>query len=474
MHDTLTSLLLLALTVATLFATRGRGLLVRICGEVVLLLAIGIFLVSQGTSPLPQFGGVRVGLAGTWLRSLAVIWWLIGARLVVNVTILVRDHDPRSREAKLFSDLAAAVIYIATILIIFNTVLGLNVGALLVTSGVTAILLGLALQNTLADVFFGLAIGLEKPFHIGDRVSVGDGAEGVIIQMNWRSIRIHTDGDDLATIPNSVVAKGQIVNRSVPTSRRAGTVEIIAPSDISCETVFELIRQATLLCPIVLPVPAPSITIRRSGLRSSTYAASFFVPDSPSLTRAKSMLLCQVSRLFRQAGIGRSVPMTLVEQLQSVPLFEMLSETDVEALVEKLIIHSVGPGDTIFEQDAVATSFYLIAAGVMEISRQNSSSRNEMLMRIGAGDYIGELGLITASPRAFTVKSLTHGRVLELPSEGLDELRRQHARLNAMIERSVRKGRALIDRDDAEKNDHPAEHHADISSRIRAFLGGWQ
>jgi small-conductance mechanosensitive channel len=51
-----------------------------------------------------------------------------------------------------------------------------------VTSGVTAVILGLALQNILADVFFGIAIGLEQPFHVGDRVSVGDSVEGVVVQ----------------------------------------------------------------------------------------------------------------------------------------------------------------------------------------------------------------------------------------------------------------------------------------------------
>src|SRR5262249_46604483 len=155
-------------------------------------------------------------LANAWFRALVVVWWLIGARLIVNTIVLVRGRDRKSREARLFSDLASALIYITTIWIILNSVLDLNVQGLLVTSGVIAIVLGLALQNTLADVFCGLAIGLEQPFHVGDRISIGDSVEGVIVQMNWRSIRIQTDEDDLATVPNSVVAKGQIINRSVP------------------------------------------------------------------------------------------------------------------------------------------------------------------------------------------------------------------------------------------------------------------
>jgi small-conductance mechanosensitive channel len=190
----------------------------------------------------------------------------------------------------------------------------------LATSGVVAIILGLALQNTLADVFAGIAVGLDQPFHVADRVSLDAGVEGVIVQLNWRSIRIQTDGDDIATVPNSTVAKGQIINRSKPTRRRADTLEIVAPSDVASGTVIELIRQATLLCPSVLSAPAPSITIRQSGLESSTYAVSFFVSDSSVLSLAKSTLLRQTRRLFRHAGIGRPAPMTPIELLGSLIL----------------------------------------------------------------------------------------------------------------------------------------------------------
>src|SRR5262249_43851247 len=261
---------------------------------------------------------------------------------------------------------------------------------LLVTSGVIAIVLGLALQNTLADVFCGLAIGLEQPFHVGDRISIGDSVEGIVVQMNWRSVRIHTDGEDLATVPNSLVAKGQITNRSVPTRRRAGTVEIVAPADVAPDAIMDLMWQATLLCPSVLSEPSPSVTIRRSGLKSSTYAVSFFVSDSSILATAKSALLRQARRLFRYAGVGRPAPMSAVELLRSLTLFEALSREEVERLTSELVGQSVAPGDTIFEEGAVSSSIFVIEVGVFELSRHSGQSSSRFLGRIGAGEYIGE------------------------------------------------------------------------------------
>ncbi|HEX7742104.1 MAG TPA: mechanosensitive ion channel domain-containing protein, partial [Sphingobium sp.] len=244
------------LTIIAVIVTRTHGLLIKVAGEAALLTIIGAFLVSQGSSPLPHLSSTPLGLEGAWLRALAVIWWLIGARLVVNVTAMARGRDPRSRQARLFTDLIAAVIYITAVLIILNSVLNLNIAGVVATSGVIAIILGLALQNTLADVFSGIAVGLEQPFHLGDRVAFGDSVEGVVVQLNWRSVRIQTDEDSLVTIPNSLIAKMQIINHSVPSRRRTATVDVLARANVTSETVIELIRQATLLCPTILPAPA--------------------------------------------------------------------------------------------------------------------------------------------------------------------------------------------------------------------------
>jgi small-conductance mechanosensitive channel len=310
MHSTLTPLGLLLVTVVALVGTRARGLLTKIAVETALLLTIGMFLLWQGSSPLPHLESLPVDFTGAWIRALAIIWWLVGASLVANLSVLVRGRDPKSRQARLFSELIAAAVYTTSVFIILNSVLDLNVASLLATSGVVAIILGLALQNTLADVFAGIAVGLDQPFHVGDRVSLGDSVEGVIVELNWRSIRIETDGDDLATIPNSAVARSQIVNRSKPTGRRADTLEVVTTSDVAPGTVFELMRQATLLCPSVLSAPNPSITIRQSGLESSTYAVSFPIalfcrrPKALFVVRRGGSSDMQVSAVQRECRIS--------------------------------------------------------------------------------------------------------------------------------------------------------------------------
>jgi small-conductance mechanosensitive channel len=468
-HDAILSVIVTALTVLAVMATRARGLSVRILSEVVLLAAIGGFLLWRGASPIPSPGSLPGGLAGAWLRALAVIWWLIGARLVVNLIVFSRGGESKPREARLFSDLMAAVIYLTAVLIVLNSVLDLNITGLLATSGVVAIILGLALQNTLADVFAGLAVGLDQPFHVGDRIWLGEGFEGVVVQMNWRSIRLRTDGHDLATIPNGIVAKGHIINRSIPTRTQATMVEIVAPSEVPADIVMEIVRQAMLLSPIILSSPAPAVLLSRSGITSSAYAACFFVSDNNEIGAARSALLLQTRRLFRYAGIGRSAAMTPEQILASAALFEAASPDDLRALAGSLRAFSTAPGETIFAQDDVATSLFVVESGVLELSRVNAQGEIETLGRIGPGDYIGELGLITGHPRAFTLTCLTEGRILELQGACLKRVLQSNPSLNVAMEQAVRRGLALVNRYDISSEASPAEG-GDILSRIRAFF----
>ncbi|MGY2735049.1 hypothetical protein [Sphingomonas sp. UYP23] len=146
---------ILALTLFCILVVRSRPIAVRLSCELVLLVVIMACLVARGTSPLPSGPNLARHADAAWLRALAVIWWLIGARVLAVVAAVVLGHDARSRRARLLSDLLAGAIYLATVLVILNSVLELPIKGLLATSGVIAIVLGLALQNTLADVFLG-------------------------------------------------------------------------------------------------------------------------------------------------------------------------------------------------------------------------------------------------------------------------------------------------------------------------------
>ncbi len=146
-----------------------------------------------------------------------IAWWVLGAwilrsvlTLILRRTIFPNDYQPHAR--RLFADLASGMVYIVAFFGIMETVLRQPISTFLATSGVLAIVLGLALQNTLADVFSGLAINIERPFGAGDWITLNDTVEGQIIEIDWRATRVRTYANDLVVIPNSVIAKAIVTN----------------------------------------------------------------------------------------------------------------------------------------------------------------------------------------------------------------------------------------------------------------------
>ena len=460
----------LGITLVTLLALHARSVTTKLVGETVLLLVVGGCLVAKGSSPLPSHAALASAPDSAWLRALAVVWWLIGARLVAVLVALARGRDARSREARLVSDLLAAAIYVTAVLIILNSVLDLRVNGLLATSGIIAIVLGLALQNTLADVFSGIAVGIEQPFHVGDRVSIGGHPEGVIVQMNWRAIRIQTDGDDWVTIPNSIVARSEIINRSVPTERRAASIEIPTLSTAKSERLIELVRQAMLLCPAILEHPPASVVIKHIGTRITTLGVNFYVATTPDLATARGQLMRQVRRLFRHADIASGQPETPEALLSAVILFEALTAAQIGELAKTLLPHSYDPGAMLFAQGSHGASLYVVRSGVFEISREEAGGGRTTYGRIGAGEYIGEVSMMTGEPRPVAVTALTDATVFELPRSAIEALLGEDGSLSAALERSVQRGLALLDRDIAARTCQPLDADGSLLSRIRGFL----
>lgn len=149
------------------------------------------------------------GLAG-------VLWWTHLAWTVIGfIHIYVRlNHKPR--EAHLIQDMAIGVIYLGASLSAIRFVFGMPLGTLVTTSGVVAVVIGLALQNTLGDVFSGIALTLGKAYVLGDWIRLTDGTEGRVIETNWRSTNLLSGANNIVVLPNSILARQGVTNLSRP------------------------------------------------------------------------------------------------------------------------------------------------------------------------------------------------------------------------------------------------------------------
>ena len=129
---------------------------------------------------------------------------MLGARVAVGVLRLALVVEDKPRQTQIVSDLLASTIYVATALSVINFVFGVPIVGLVATSGVVAIVLGLALQSTLSDVFSGIAVGLEHAYKPGDLLWVEGGIEGQVLEINWRSTRSLPSKTALRSCPTAL------------------------------------------------------------------------------------------------------------------------------------------------------------------------------------------------------------------------------------------------------------------------------
>lgn len=94
-------------------------------------------------------------------------------------------------------------------------VFGIQLGPLLATSAVFSIILGLALQDTLGNIFSGIALQIDKSFEIGDWLEIVNGTQkivGQVQEITWRSTILIGWSDEIITLPNRSIANWQISN----------------------------------------------------------------------------------------------------------------------------------------------------------------------------------------------------------------------------------------------------------------------
>jgi MscS family membrane protein len=103
--------------------------------------------------------------------------------------------------------------FIVIVAVLFTSQnLGVNITSILASLSIGGLALGLAAQDTLANLFGAVAVYVDKPFQIGDSIRLENGLEGAVEAVGWRSTRVrHLDGY-LITIPNKTMGSATITN----------------------------------------------------------------------------------------------------------------------------------------------------------------------------------------------------------------------------------------------------------------------
>lgn len=130
---------------------------------------------------------------------------------------------------------------------------GLNVTSVLLGAGVVGLILGLALQETLSNVFSGMSLLIEAPFRTGDMVVLADGRVVEVERLGMRSTQFYSVNDHSTIfVPNKVLSADSLVNITKPTVEQRVPIDVKVGLSSNMAHVQEMLRQIALAHPCVV------------------------------------------------------------------------------------------------------------------------------------------------------------------------------------------------------------------------------
>ncbi len=351
---------------------------------------------------------------------------LIGAFLLVGlVRHYLFDHilrNGRSRQVpKFLGEFVSIAIMVGALLFILQFFYKVEVPGLLAGAGIVGIVLGLALQDTLGNIFSGFAIYFGGQFKAGDWLLV-DGQHAKILEINWRSTRLQTIDEVCLDIPNSNITKETVTNYNFPTSVHAVRMEIGLEYNAPPSRVREVLVEAALDCPQVLREPIPDVFLKEFGDWSITYQLRFWLDDHTNYDEANSHIRTTLWYALRRAKITIPYPIQhemslerprppvedrdkIRESLQKAVFAPVLSAAQLEEMVGRSRIVRFGHGESIIRQGAGAGPMYVLVSGRAEVWVESNGIRTAVAI-LGPDACIGENSVLTGEPRTATILAL--------------------------------------------------------------------
>jgi small-conductance mechanosensitive channel/CRP-like cAMP-binding protein len=483
--------------VLTLFAIGGllshllfrRYPLRRAVVRVVFLVLLTVALLRAGIVPYQPLEFTGSPLRDVAHAVLKIAWWFWAAWFLVGFlrAFVIVEHRPR--EGKLLQDLLAALLYLAAVVAIIAYVFDLPIRGLLATSGVLAIILGLALQSTLADVFSGIVLNFSRPYRPDDWINLDGGTEGRVIEMNWRATHVLTGRRDLAIVPNSTIAKSKIVNVSSPSGVHGSTVTVQLSGKTLPLAGIEILERAILNCLLIVSAPTPQIVVKSINAACIEFDVTFFVAELSSTARAQNELFDLIYRHLAASGIELASPQPLPSRpvggdqifreqrsqaetaLDLVTIFAALTQPERAAIAAKLAHRFYDEGEILLEPGTVMNSLVVVATGVLSCIRDETEIE---WGRLGPGDHFGEIGLLTGAPSVSKIVALRPVLVYELAKADLTPLLEARPELSQELSRALAQ-RLAAGRSTAAELDTalPANRLASwFSERLHRLYGG--
>ncbi|MBK8011442.1 MAG: mechanosensitive ion channel [Deltaproteobacteria bacterium] len=377
---------------------------------------------------------------------------------------------------------------------------GFDVTGVLATSAVITVVVGFALQETLGNIFAGLALQIDDSFRIGDWIKVQD-LSGRVTEIRWRYTAIETRNWETLVVPNSVLTR----ERFLILGRRAGKPRYwrrwvyfnvdyrFQPSDV-IHAVEEALRSAPI--ENIAADPQPNCVLMDLAESYGHYAVRYWLTDFLVDDPTDSIVRTRIFFALKRVGIPFSLPAHAVfmtkesatrkaqktredegrrlEIITRIDMFKTLPVEDRELLAHSLRYAPFTRGETMTRQGAPAHWLYIILEGEASVRMSHEGESPREIAELRAGDVFGERSLLTGEPRSATVIAKTDVECYRLDKAALSVIIERQPRvaeeLAAVLAKREQVIEASLDRPGAKRRD-PSHSTLDLVGRIRDFFG---
>ncbi|OJT25744.1 hypothetical protein BO221_07765 [Archangium sp. Cb G35] len=474
-----------------------------IAGVLLTLLVIGVRAASSDAQFRKELGG-SLGFLMTFLvlrvvdvqfgeslhprvlPLLHVAWMLTFAfgsiRAAMSLAILTATRlGIRTAPPKILRDVVEISLYVIAVVPILRAELAIDLTSLLATSAIVSVVLGLAMQDTLGNLFAGLSLQLERPYQVGDWVTIKE-ITGRVVQVAWRATRLETSRKEIITLPNNVCSKEAVKNYSRGGQPVGMDLSFHGPYDRAPNEVKEAVLEVLEQVPLVLGSPPPmcrSVGFEELGIR---YQVRYFVEDYSQADAVMAEFYTRIWYRFRREGIElpaqRKLNMSLgapgsefseelvADMLRRVDLFKVLQEEERTKLRREMVARRFARGEHVIEQGEKGNTFYLVGRGELSVRTGGVE-----VSRLSRGNYFGEMSLLTGEPRTATVVALTDVVLLELGRPVFARLFEEHPELAPKLSGMLAHRRMQLEAAMAASGETlPITEEVDILGRLKGIF----
>lgn len=361
----------------------------------------------------------QVPAGSTSVRTVATLFaFVVLVLLLSGVNAALFQGAPagtwRKRVPTIFVDVARFVLIAVGLAVIFSYIWGANVRGLFTALGITSIVIGLTLQNSVGQIISGLLMLFEQPFQIGDWLDT-TAARGRVVEVNWRAVHLET-GSGLRITPNSVLAGASFTNLSRPASAHSITVT----------TIFSLDDPPNQVCAMLTRLAGDLPMRRREGTASATPAGGLEYQTTIPLHspaddgEAKTLFLQWVWYASRRMGLHLdeaedefSTPERLAEAVSRViaPTLQLNAEQQTD-LAPAATLERYAIGETIQRAGEVPEGMRFIVSGRIQLTTGTADEPGAVIGILDEGGYLGQSTLtrqpVIGSAQALDEVTLVH------------------------------------------------------------------